>query len=126
MKGRPYPSINAPHVKVSSMYAKKLHCCSLSSREAAEWRKSFPHVYFGFSSSVGFFGSTQKAALKEVPANRLLVETDSPHLSPLKEVKVATPVYVGDVAALVAEIREEPVNVVLETTRVNALVLYGQ
>ena len=64
--------------------------------------------------------------MKEVPANRLLVETDSPHLSPLKKVRVGTPVYVGDVAALVAEIRREPVNVVLETTRVNALVLYGQ
>eukprot|EP00057_Strongylocentrotus_purpuratus_P016901 XP_011671375.1 PREDICTED: uncharacterized protein LOC105441695 [Strongylocentrotus purpuratus] len=100
-----------------------IHCCSLGSGEIAAWRKEYQHVYFGFTPMVSQFSPAQLAALKQVPLDRLLLETDSPYFPP-QGVKHSTPAYIGEVGAMVASAREEPLLKVLEATTKNGLHLY--
>lgn len=102
-----------------------LHCCTLGPGETEAWRKAFPHVYFGYSPMVRLFTPDQQAALRRVPRDRLLLETDSPHFAP-EGVRVNTPAYIGEVAEMVAEARRETVHDVLELTARNGLFLYGR
>ncbi|XP_071501329.1 uncharacterized protein [Diadema antillarum] len=102
-----------------------IHCCQLTATEAVAWRKAFPHAYFSYNASVSRLGADQRKALAGVPLNRLLLETDSPHLSPDREVPINTPAYIGEVAARVAEVRQEAVALVIGATKDNALRLYG-
>ncbi|XP_071510674.1 uncharacterized protein [Diadema antillarum] len=113
------------HASVNRYQRIHIHCCALGTSELVAWRKMFPNVYFGFTARVRFFSPNQLEALKMVSIHRLLVETDSPHLPPSKDLKVTTPIYIGEVASLVARARGEAVAPLLETTRVNALTLYG-
>ncbi|XP_072166577.1 uncharacterized protein [Diadema setosum] len=115
----------AVHASVNRYQRIHIHCCALGTSELVAWRKMFPNVYFGFTARVRFFSPNQLEALKTVSIHRLLVETDSPHLPPSKDLKVTTPIYIGEVASLVAQARGEAVAPLLEATRVNALTLYG-
>ncbi|XP_071508270.1 uncharacterized metal-dependent hydrolase YcfH-like [Diadema antillarum] len=102
-----------------------IHCCQLTLTEAVAWRKVFPHAYFSYNASVSRLGDDQRKALEGVPLNQLLLETDSPHLSPDQEVPINTPAYIGEVVARVAEVRQEAVALVISATKDNALRLYG-
>ena len=50
--------------------------------EVVEWRKGYPNAYFGFTALVNRFDCEQQCALISVPDDRLLLETDIPHLAP--------------------------------------------
>ncbi len=57
---------------------------------------------------------------RRVPADRLLVETDSPYLAPVPyRGKSNEPQYVCEVAACIAEVRGEPVERIWESTTAN-------
>jgi TatD DNase family protein len=61
-----------------------------------------------------------------VPADRLLVETDSPYLAPAPyRGKRNEPAYVREVAEKVAELRGESVDATIESTGANARALFG-
>lgn len=61
-----------------------------------------------------------------VPADRLLVETDSPYLAPVPHRgKRNEPAYVRDVAEKVAELRGEDIETTIENTGANARALFG-
>ena len=77
------------------------------------WQKHFPNVYAGFSGLVTSFTESQKLGLRGVPADRLLLETDSLYLPTKGTKNDNTPHHIGDVAALVADIRQEPVAAVI-------------
>ncbi|XP_072179367.1 uncharacterized metal-dependent hydrolase YcfH-like [Diadema setosum] len=102
-----------------------IHCCATGTSELVAWRRMFPNMYFCFTARVRFYSPSQLEALKMVPLNRFLVETDSPHLPPSQDLKITTPVYIGEVASLVARARGEAIAPLLEATRFNALTLYG-
>ncbi|MGH7523208.1 MAG: TatD family hydrolase, partial [Gemmatimonadales bacterium] len=60
--------------------------------------------------------------VRAVPADRLLVETDSPYLAPVpNRGKRNEPAFVTDVARRVAEIRETTVELIASATTENAL-----
>lgn len=55
------------------------------------------------------FTYKQKQALKAVPEHILLLETDSPYLSLTSDIQVNNPRYLGNVALIVAGLREMPI-----------------
>ncbi|GFN94644.1 3'-5' ssDNA/RNA exonuclease tatd [Plakobranchus ocellatus] len=59
----------------------QLHCFSGGADVVARWQRQFPNSYMSFSGLVDSFNKHQKRGLKAVPANRLLLETDSPYLT---------------------------------------------
>jgi TatD DNase family protein len=63
---------------------------------------------------------------KEVPLERLLVETDSPYLAPVPERgKRNEPAFVAHTAALLAQERGVPPEVIAGHTTRNARALFG-
>jgi TatD DNase family protein len=68
----------------------------------------------------------QLEAAKQVPVERLLLETDCPYLSPVPyRGKTNEPARVTDIAAFLAELRGEPVTVLSAQTTTNAEALFG-
>ena len=82
-----------------------LHCFADKKEQVWEWRRAFPDCHFGFTVKMARFRKPQREALKSIPLNRILVETDSPYLPVLPEQKISTPAYIWDVAAETAKIR---------------------
>jgi Tat protein secretion system quality control protein TatD with DNase activity len=62
---------------------------------------SYPNVYFGFTGLVRTFDQQQVEALRSVPRDRILIETDSPYLS-VKSM-LNTPAHIGEIAGVVAK-----------------------
>ena len=62
-----------------------------------------------------------------MPADRLLVETDSPFLAPVPHRgKPCEPAFVADTAAFVADLRGIPLEELAETTTANFFTLFGK
>jgi len=71
-------------------------------------------------------GTNLLAVAREVPADRILVETDSPYLAPVPvRGKRNEPAYVVHTAAAVAAARGEPVEAFAARTTANARALFG-
>lgn len=102
-----------------------LHCFSGSTEILNAWLSQFPNTYFGFTFLVSTFKSPQIAALRAVPLNRLLVETDSPYITP-PGISINSPVYIGEVLKLVAERRRQSLEDVCRQTSINAFTVFGQ
>ena len=102
-----------------------LHCFSGDTRLVREWTNAFPHCYFGITGVVKTFDIEQYAAVCEIRGDRLLLETDSPHLKVHPELEYNTPYFLGDVGQLVADIRGVPLSEVMSSTFANGLRLYG-
>ena len=60
-----------------------------------------------------------------VPAERLILETDAPHLPPHPDMTVTSPECLGDVGAVVANMRGQPLAPIMGQTAKNAKDLYG-
>ena len=87
------------------------------------WSDSYPGTYFGFSSMVKGFGDRQRRALKAVPGNRLLLESDSPHLPDVAG-SVNHPAHLFRVAEEVARVRDQSPLDVLRASLANGRTLY--
>jgi TatD DNase family protein len=81
--------------------------------------------YVSFSGMITFARYADVELLRMVPLDRLLVETDSPYLSPAPHRgRRNEPANVVHVARRAAELREEPFELLAEATTRNALELY--
>ena len=101
-----------------------LHCFQGNVDTVEAWLQSFPNTYFGFTRSVKDFTADQQEALRHVPNDRLLVETDAPYF-PRHPLLSSSPTQVGDVIRLVAEVRSvNPMMVGVRTTH-NAERVFG-
>ena len=56
-----------------------LHTFSGDAGMVHAWLKAFPHCYFGVLGLVHSFNPDQLQAVRGIPLNRLLLETDAPH-----------------------------------------------
>lgn len=84
--------------------------------------------YISFSGIVTFKNATAiQEAARYVPLDRLLVETDSPYLSPVpKRGKPNEPAYVRHTAAFVAQLRGDSLENIAQATTANCLRLFNK
>jgi TatD DNase family protein len=85
-------------------------------------------LYISFAGMVTFKKSDElREAAAAIPADRLLIETDSPYLSPhpLRGKNPNEPARVIHTAACLAEVRGAPLAAFAEQTTANARVLFG-
>jgi TatD DNase family protein len=82
--------------------------------------------YISFSGILTFRNADSiRAVAAQVPADRLLIETDSPYLAPVpKRGKVNEPAYVGHTARFLAELRGTPHEKLAELTTENFFYLF--
>ena len=85
------------------------------------------NFYISFSGIVTFKAARPiQDAARRVPADRFLVETDSPYLAPIPHRgKPNQPAWVRHVAEFVAQLRGESLEQVAATTTANYLRLFG-
>ena len=100
-----------------------LHCFNGDSVTVKLWSDAYPGTYFGFSSMVKGFGDRQRRGLKAFPGNRLLLESDSPHLPDVAG-SVNHPAHLFRVAEEVARVRDQSPLDVLRAGLVNGRTLY--
>lgn len=100
-----------------------LHCFTGNTTSAKKWLQIFPNTYFGFTHLVTQFDNTQLEALRFIPENRLLVETDSPYMPP-SGIFCNSPMYIGEVAEKVAALRYTTLALLAECTTKNAKRLF--
>ncbi|XP_038064965.1 uncharacterized metal-dependent hydrolase YcfH-like [Patiria miniata] len=98
----------------------QLHCFSSTTEVVQQWLESFPSTHFSISNMANSFNSQQRAALKSVPRNKLLLETDAPYFPPVGK-KLNAPSLLDytaeSVATILGDISPEEV---LELTETNA------
>ncbi len=102
-----------------------MHCWA-GTPEETEWFLDLG-FYVSFSGIVTFKNAhTVKASAQIVPADRLLVETDCPFLSPvpMRKQRRNQPAYVQHVAAALADLRDEPLTTLAAQTTANARRLF--
>lgn len=102
-----------------------MHCFSGSVETAEELMKL--GFYISFAGPLVFPNSRRlKEAAREIPLDRLLIETDSPYLTPPPHRGERNePANVIYVAEEVARLKGIPVETVVEETRKNGLSIYG-
>lgn len=82
--------------------------------------------FVSFSGILTFGGPAMEAQARRVPADRLMVETDSPYLAPVpRRGRRNEPAYVLHTCARLAELRGVPTEELVAATRRNARDFYG-
>lgn len=101
-----------------------IHCFT-SSRDFAEKALALG-FYISISGIVTFKKATDlQAIVKDLPLERLLVETDAPYLAPMPyRGKVNEPSYVRNTAQFIADLKDIPLNKLAEATTHNYLSLF--
>ncbi|MBP9827902.1 TatD family hydrolase [Patescibacteria group bacterium] len=100
-----------------------VHCFTGTDAEASAYRDIGFYVSF---TGIVAFGKNVMEAAKNVPLEQMLIETDSPYLTPPPHRgKRNEPSYVRFVAEKIAEIKGIPVAKVAEVTTENAVRLFG-
>ena len=100
-----------------------IHCFEGVRQLLTDWLKEFPNTFFGFTGLVQHFNEAQKTALRNVPEDRLSVETDSPYFK-IGGRKHSSPGLVGMVAEMMAKVRGSTWKEVLKVASSNARRLY--
>ena len=98
-----------------------LHCYMGRWSYAEEYLKL--GFYIGFTGLITYARDYDKV-IKNIPLDRILIETDAPYLSPIRE-KRSTPLDVEKVARKIAEIKEVSFEKVAEQTTNNAKKLFN-
>lgn len=100
-----------------------IHCYSGSVEVA---KSMIDRFYIGISGTITFKNAKKLVeVVKEIPLERLVIETDSPYLTPEPfRGKRNQPTYVEYVAQKIAEIKGIDVEKVIEVTTKNAKMLY--
>jgi Tat protein secretion system quality control protein TatD with DNase activity len=100
-----------------------LHCFNGDEATVKLWSDAYPGTYFGFSSMVKGFGDRHRRGLKAVPGNRLLLESDSPHLPDVADF-INHPAHLFRVAEEVARVRGQSPLDILRAGIANGQALY--
>jgi TatD DNase family protein len=107
-------------------YAGVIHCFTAS----ADFARTALDLglYISISGIVTFKNAKDlQATAKEIPGERLLIETDSPFLAPVPHRgKPCEPAFVADTARFLSALRDEPVEVLAERTSANFRALFSR
>lgn len=101
-----------------------LHCYSGSPEMLRQFAKL--GLYFGFDGPITFKNAVSpKECVKECPIDRLLLETDSPYMTPVPfRGKRNQPKYIPLIAEAVSGLKDLPLRVVAEKTSDNFIRLF--
>ncbi len=100
------------------------HCCPLNQELIKEGLKL--GFYISFSGNITFKNAKSEECVKLVPMDKLLIETDSPYLSPEPfRGKTNTSENVKLVAKKIAEVKGIDIADIAEITRQNAINVFG-
>ena len=106
-------------------YGLVLHCYSGSREMLREYNKF--DAFYSFGGAITFKNYTKYDMLRAVPIDRIMLETDSPYLTPVPfRGKINTPLNVGFVAKKLAEVREKTEEEIISITTNNAKTIYGR
>lgn len=97
-----------------------LHCFSSNLKEAKECLNL--GLYVGINGII--FKMNLDKIIKEIPLERVVLETDCPFLSPISDIKRNEPLFLNIIAKKIAEIKEESLEKVIEVTTKNAKSLF--
>ena len=103
-----------------------LHCFTGSAELA---RKALDLGFYISISGIVTFKNAQdlQQTAKNIPQDRLLVETDSPFLAPVpNRGKTCEPAFVADTAAFLSDLRDEPLDELAEATSANFFKLFSK
>ena len=100
------------------------HCFTGSLAVYQDWMAIFPNSFFGFTKIVSGFDAEQMDALRAVPDDRILLETDAPYFK-WPGHRFSNPSYIGKVANVVAQAREVSWEHILALSVANVHSLYG-
>ncbi|EFO93739.1 hypothetical protein CRE_12803 [Caenorhabditis remanei] len=105
------------------------HCYTENWSTAQRWLKQCPDVHFGFTGAVLSFNEGQIEAIRRIPLDRILLETDGPYFKPkcferIAPSKVCLPGMAIATAERLAEIKNVPLEEILRATYNNARRVY--
>ena len=104
-----------------------VHCFTGSVMEVRAWLEL--GAYIGFTGIVTYKNAAHVAdACRQVPDNRLLVETDAPYLSPVprRSIKINEPAFVVHTAEHIAALRGVTPTQIADITTANADRFFGR
>ena len=103
-----------------------MHCFSSGCKMAEEELKL--GFYISFSGILTFKQADElRAIAKDVPMNRLLVETDAPYLAPTPHRgKTNQPAYVAHTGAILAEVKSVDATTMAKQTKDNFFALFNR
>ena len=96
----------------------QLHCFTGTPQVVHSFQRNFPNSFFSIGGLCTSYNDTQKQALRIIPSNRIVLETDSPYLSIYRNVR-NHPGFLGDIAEKVGEIRNIPLKDILRENERN-------
>lgn len=100
------------------------HCCPLNQELIKEGLKL--GFYISFSGNVTFKNAKSAGCIELVPLDKILIETDSPYLSPEPHRgEKNTSLNVKLVAAKIAEVKNEKIEKIADITRKNAKIIFN-
>jgi TatD DNase family protein len=103
-----------------------VHCFTGTSEECRAWLDL--GAYIGITGIVTYKNAGDlQAAVKLVPADRLLLETDAPYLSPepVRKIKTNEPAHIAHTARFLADLRGTGLDELARQTSENAVRFYG-
>ena len=104
-----------------------VHCFTGTPKECGQWLEL--GAYIGFTGVITYKNAPDvREACKLVPEDRILIETDSPYLTPqaVRKIKPNEPAFTAYVAERVAAERGWTLEQTAEITSANAVRLFGQ
>ncbi len=108
-------------------YTGVIHCFTASADFRADCARSRPLYQPLRHRDLQECRPTCRRAAKDIPADRLLVETDSPFLAPVPHRgKPCEPAFVADTARFVAELRGESLEDLAHQTTNNFFALFSK
>ena len=100
------------------------HCCPLNQELIKEGLKL--GFYISFSGNVTFKNAKSAGCIELVPLDRILIETDSPYLSPEPHRgEKNTSLNVKLVAQKIAEVKQEKIEKIADISQKNAKIIFG-
>ena len=107
-------------------YTGVIHCFTASADFAAKALDL--GLYISISGIVTFKNAKDlQATAREIPAERLLIETDSPFLAPVPHRgRPCEPAFVADTARFLSALRDEPVEALADRTSTNFRALFAK
>ncbi|KAF8766890.1 putative deoxyribonuclease TATDN2 like protein [Argiope bruennichi] len=110
-------------------YTIHLHCFTDTWEWAQKWLNEFPNLCIGITNVVTFpSAESVHEVAKNIPLNRLLLETDAPYFIPKRGcqgMRWSHPGLAIHVAAQIAALKNIPIEKVLQSTRSNTKRVYN-